>query len=165
MMRYLPTSTWSSSENRTDKEQQVWNVRYEKRKLMRCPAAAFGGLGSVRENGKAEVSWKHVAGGATCHVFRGEGDAPWRLTFKEVTPKPAADGKFTDQACSQARSITTTLATMKGRDLGAPSLRVRAQPRLNPRLRADVLAKDKVAYSWKPSDEKDVSATWSSARC
>jgi hypothetical protein len=166
LMRYLPDLNIVILENRAAKEQQVWTYRLalgdQDKANKVTPPPPPGGVRIVTlGEGRAELAWDKQqrpegAEPLRYNVYRAEGEFPWRLTFRKLTPAPTDATSFADVGLKAGGTYYYHVTSPLGLQEGAPSLRVRTQPRLILDSRVDVLAKDKVVYSWKPSDEKDV---------
>jgi len=160
MMRYLPDLNVVILESRTEKEQQVWTYRLAPTPPPPAPPPGIGNLSVVTEDGgKATLSW--ISSTNNQKVYRGEGETPWKISLKalaaQVTNVKAGEYQCVDTGLKAGTVYYyyVTAVNAAGEEL-VRTVRVRTQPKLILDSRVDVLAKDKVVYSWKPSDEKDV---------
>ena len=157
LMRYLPDLNIVILENRAAKEQQVWTYRLAPMLPPPDPAPVLAHLSVVtEEGGKAKLDWTSSAN-QLC-VYRGEGEIPWKSTFKKLTTEPTNVKEYDYRLVDTGLNAGTVYHyyVTYGPNERVRTLRVRTQPRLILDSRVDVLARDKVVYSWKASDEKDV---------
>ncbi|HOX07211.1 MAG TPA: fibronectin type III domain-containing protein [Planctomycetota bacterium] len=159
LMRYLPDLNIVILENRAAKEQQVWTYRLANPQPPPVPIYVPEDVQVVTiEGGKAEVSWMPAPKGTDMPgyvVYRGEGDQPWKTGLKEVAS--VKEPRFSDKDLKPGSVYHYAVTGTVGYGRGGPlCLRVRTQPKLILDSRVDVLARDKVVFSWKASDEKDV---------
>lgn len=124
------------------REQQIWSYR---------PAAGKPPAPPVRlqvrtEPDAATLTWPPL--GEPVAVLRGTAQKPWEVEFKEVGKAKAGEGTW--------REAGLRSGTVYHYRLGAPSIRVRTQPRPPEDLVVSVLGDDQVELAWKPSPEEDV---------
>ncbi len=161
LMRYLPDLNIVILENRAGKEQQVWTYRLAHPLPPPVPKYVPTDVQVVlAEGGKASVSWKPEPIKTAIlgyRVYRGEGEIPWKIKPQLLTPEPVKEAAFVDAGLKPGAVYHYCVTSVyPGNSESEASLRVRTQPKLILDSRVDVLAKDKVVFTWKPSDEKDV---------
>ena len=167
LMRYLPDRNIVILEGRTSREQQIWTYRLAATPPPEPPVPTPTGLSLTSSPGNAtdffKLTWRPVPRQvelAGYHVYRAdvEPGKPWQVTFRRRTRKPITATQFSDGIRQFPRRIgryRVTAVSKDGRE-SAPSRQLRTQPRLIINSRVDVLARNKVVFSWEASKDKGV---------
>jgi hypothetical protein len=158
LMTYCPDQNIVVLESRSDKEQQIWTYRYKVTDPPPIDPTPKNLIAEVMEGGKVRLKWEGQKG-ATYLVYRGTGDQPWKAKFKSIRPQAVGTAFLVDSGPELGKVNYYYVTSFPPRDdtvESAPSTIVRTQPHLIVDSRVDVLAKDKVVYSWKKSADPDV---------
>ncbi len=165
LMTFLPDRNLAVLETRTHPpqgpaEQQIWTYRFAQPKRdTNAPPAPPSDLRLTTDKDGAELSWKASpsANVARYVVYRGEGTAPWEVTYREVGRVGAKERSFHDTGLrtGQVSFYTVRSADAEGR-LGPQSARVRTQPRVVEEAVVSVLSAREVELTWTPPGGEDV---------
>ncbi len=164
LLTFLPDLNLAVLETRTHPpqgpaEQQIWTYRYA------APGKEAPALVPPTElrvrTGKdsAELTWKPSPspGVADYRVYRGEGEHPWEVTYREIGRVGAGRTAFQDHGLKPTIIYHYTLraADAAGRT-GAESIRVRTQPRVVENAVVSVRSAREVALTWTPPEGQDI---------
>ncbi|MDD4891447.1 MAG: kelch repeat-containing protein, partial [Phycisphaerae bacterium] len=163
LMLYIPEMNIVALECR-GQEQQVWTYRYKLPLVMKknpvLPPTPTDLKVVTEDGGKATVTCNGIAFSGRdvkIRIYRAEvGDQPWKAQFKSVHEARSGPITFADTGLEAGKNYCYYAASVEAGQEGTPTSKVRTQPRIVVDSRVDVLAKDKVAFSWKKSAEADV---------
>ena len=164
LLTFVPDSGLAVLETRTHPpqgpaEQQIWTYRYAA--PIAAPATPLPPAEVRVRTGEdsAELTWRPSpsAGVAGYRVYRGEGEHPWDVTFREVGQVRADGTSFRDAGLKRGTIYHYKLraADPAGRT-GPESARVRTQPRIVEDAVVSVRSGHKVALTWTPPEGEDI---------
>ncbi|HEY7427864.1 MAG TPA: fibronectin type III domain-containing protein [Gemmataceae bacterium] len=165
LMTFVPDLGLTFLETRTHPpqgpaEQQIWTYCYARPKPQaNAPPEPPTDLRLSTEKGGARLSWKASpsANSARYIVYRGEGAAPWEVTYQEVGRVGAKERTFHDTGLRAGRLYfyTVRAADADGK-VGAESTKARTQPRVVEEAVVSVLSPREVELTWTPMAGEDV---------
>ena len=160
LLAFLPDKNIFAFEARTSKEQQIWTYRYKAAPPVAANVTHVTALkAETLADGKVKVSWEPVKGVKYYSIDGGTGPTPWQVRWTGGLTKPLSETSYVDSRPKTGevwyyRVVPTKTEGVVPPTSDAPA--VRTQPRLVINSRVDVLAKDKVVYSWDKSADADV---------
>jgi hypothetical protein len=165
LMTHLPDLNLTILESRTHPpqgpaEQQIWTYRFaDPKRDTNEPPAPPTALRLTTGKDSAKLSWKPSLSpnAAGYVVYRGEGTAPWEVSYSEIGRVDAKQTTFNDQGLRRGRTYYYTLRTADaaGRQ-GPESAKVRTQSRIVEEVVVSVLSAKEVELTWKPPAGEDI---------
>ncbi|MCG3177949.1 MAG: hypothetical protein BIFFINMI_00272 [Phycisphaerae bacterium] len=160
LMLYLPDRNIVVLEARTSKEQQIWTYRLAKPAPAVLPPTPTEIAVVTLGDGKAAITCKgmlYSGRDVRFQLYRaGPLEQPWQTQFRKVAEGPSGTLDFTDTDLEPGK-VYDYYATYRSGSFESPPTRVvRTQPHVIVGGRVDVLAPDKVVYSWSKSADPDV---------
>jgi hypothetical protein len=134
-------------------EPQLWTYRYKA--AAGAPKVGAPSLTVITTDRSVRLEWSAVPGATAYRVERAAPGEPWKLNFVGVAePKVTT---YEDSGVTAGQAVAYRVrAVLAGAVESAPSLRVRAQPRVPAAPVVSVLANDRVQISWPAHPAPDV---------
>jgi hypothetical protein len=165
LLTFVPDLNLAVLESRTHPpqgpaEQQIWTYRFASPRPLANPLPAPPtNLRLTTGKDGAELTWKAspAPNVARYTIYRGEGEAPWDVTYRAVGTVTAKETVFSDKGLPAGRvSFYLIRAADAAGKFGPESARVRTQPRIVEDATIDVLSAREVELTWTPPAGRDV---------
>lgn len=150
MLVYLPDDNLFVLENRT-REQQIWTYRYAE-----APEPAAGPIElTIDVDGdrrSAKLSWTTAGDSGpppSVHVYRGEGEVPWKVTWKRIAEN-VAEGTYTVEDLPREQVTWFRVGVPGGKPGEGLSNIARTQPPVVVEAVVSVVSPQHIELAWKP---------------
>ena len=133
---------------------QIWTYRIKNAPNDK-PLAAPVDLTVTTDSEKATLTWKVADGNEEFHVFRGEGDEVWNVSYEQIAT--VKESRFEDIGLTSGKTYFYRVSAADSNGtVSPPSFQVRTQPQVLIKPVVSVRSGDQVDVNWSAHPAADV---------